>query len=84
MNKKAELLLNSIVLLGIVALSIAYVENRVEDKVYLIDMGHNITYNLKSNSTSCQFDKIKVDSDKIKFAKTLKGVTGYTISSLCP
>ena len=84
MSKKAEILLVSMILLGIIALSIAFVENKLEEKVYLVDTHNHIIYNLKSSSSSCNFNEIQVDATNVIFIKSLEEFKSYNRSQICP
>ena len=84
MNKRGEIFLLSMILLGIISVSIAFLESKVNEQTYLIDTKGHVSYNLKSTQLSCQFDQIQINSENVKFVDSLEGLKNYTKSSLCP
>lgn len=75
MNKKSELFTIGMILLLLLSLGIFYYEGKAQDQPYggyIGDESTKTVYYIKTDSTNCNFNEIKIENSNLRFFNTLE------------
>ena len=83
MNKHGELITLAFILLGFLIVGILVYEKSMDDKNFIGDSSTGIVYNIRSNNTACNFQKIKIERNNLVLFRTLEEAEGFSLNETC-